>query len=488
MKQELTAHISERVVLGTLLLAPHLFKNLDLCASDFVDSRHQALWLEMKTRDDGEYKIDTASICEALTNRGEPMGGVLYITNHLEYAGVEVTLERDVRQMRERRDCIDLSRKIEVLHQDLQVKGRSAFDVSGELLVTARRVNNHGHMSLSRSLDDLDDMFDAEADGSREVYMRTGIPEWDNNTNFQGISTEGCTLILGASGMGKSTLLNRLCVGLLSEGRSVYIHGSETSVQRRLRDLCCAISKTDSRLWSNLTRGLSELKAAGDWDASLANEVATIRENLRDAQDWLANQSLTITGSGMNVEQIVATATNLHERSGLDCIIVDYLQDIGDSKGHGVRVGDRVQQVSHKSSALKNLSAQLKIACVVGAQVSGEKDGPGRDPRPQLWQCAWSATAHQDCEEAYALYVDDYYATRFPDWTPKGKPETMEIIARKRRTGKLATLEVPFHGAVKWCGGPIPVQSTHVGSQPQPMHVGSQPKPMHVGSVPNWSA
>tara|TARA_R110002012_G_scaffold303659_1_gene505535 strand:- start:1531 stop:2964 length:1434 start_codon:yes stop_codon:yes gene_type:complete len=472
---QMKAHISERIVLGTLLLGPHLFRRTALNASDFVDQRHAALFEEMKKRDDNEEKIDLASVCEAIFNRSEPMGGVLYVSNHANHAGIEASLDRDIRQIRERRDAIALNNKLEALQNDIKMNGRSAFDVSGELLVAAKGVSNHGSKTLSRSMDDLDALFDAEADGSREVYMSTGIPEWDNNSNFQGISTEGCTLFLGASGMGKSTLLNRLCVGLLSQGRSVYLHGTETSVSRRLRDLCYAVSQQDARLWSNLTKALAEMKAVGEWDAELSHEVQTMRENLRDAQDWLASTNLTITGSGMNVEQIVATATNLHERKGLDCVIVDYLQDIGDSTGHGIRVGDRVQQVSHKSNALKNLSGSLNLAVCMGAQVSGEKDGPGKDPRPQLWQTAWSATAHQDCEEAYALYVDDYYATRFSDWVPKGKPGTMEIVARKRRTGKLSTLEIPFKGAVKWCGGPLSIQANNVVRSIQANNVVSSP-------------
>lgn len=458
----LKPHPSERIVLGTLLMTPGLMRRTAMSDNDFVDPRHQALFAEMMKREVNDEKNDMMSVVEAIRHRSEPMGGVLYVSDHMNYASVEAALDRDIRQVRERRDAIQLSMKLQKLKEDIEMNGRSAFDVSGELLVAAKNVDDHRRVSLTSSLDHLDELFDAEADGSREVYMSTGIPEWDNNTNFQGISTEGCTLILGASGMGKSTLLNRLCVGLLSQGRSVYLHGTETSVSRRLRDLCYAVSQQDARLWSNLTRALSEMKAVGDWDVALANEVETMRERLRDAQDWLASTNLTITGSGLNVEQIVATATNLHERKGLDCVIVDYLQDIGDTQGFGVKVGDRVQQVSHKSNALKNLSGSLNIAVVMGAQVSGEKDGPGKDPRPQLWQTAWSATAHQDCEEAYALYVDDYYASRFPDWKPKGRPGTMEIIARKRRTGKLSTLEVPFNGAVKWCGGPIAIQAANV--------------------------
>ena len=223
-----------------------------------------------------------------------------------------------------------------------------------------------------------------------------------------------------------------------------------------------AHSGTNSREWATLTRGLSELKEMGEWDIAVANEIEMIRQRLRESQDWLSTKNLVVTGSGYCVEQVVATATNLHQRGKLDCVIVDYLQDIGDSTGAGVRVGDRVSQVSHKSNSLKEMSAQLQIACIVGAQVSGEKDGPGSNPKHQLWQTMWSASAHQDCEEAYALYVDDYYATRFPDWVPKGRPGTMEIIARKRRTGKLSTLEVPFIGALKWCGGPLADRSANL--------------------------
>ena len=451
----MSAHPSEKTILGNILVTPEMFETVAMSADDFVDARHRALFAEMQIRRDKDLKIDAASMVEALMHRDHEVGGVVYLSTLMGHSGIEASLDRDLRQVRERKDAIALEREMGALHAKLKDRECSAFEASGELLVMARTIQDHGRRSLMDSLSDLDEMFDAEADGSRQVYMRTGIPEWDNNSNFQGISTEGITLILGASGMGKTTFLNRLCLGLLSQGRAVYLHGSETSVQRRLRDLCCAYSGTDSRMWATLTRGLAELKEVGEFDVSLSNEIEVIRERLRDAQDWLARAPLTITGSGMAVEQIVATATNLKERGKLDCIIVDYLQDIADSKGHGIRVGDRVQQVSHKSNSLKNLSAQLQVASIVGAQVSGEKDGPGKDPKPQLWQTMWSASAHQDCEEAYALYVDDYYATRFPDWVPKGKPGTMEIIARKRRTGKLAVLEVPFIGAIKWCGGPL---------------------------------
>ena len=77
----------------------------------------------------------------------------------------------------------------------------------------------------------------------------------------------------GASGMGKTTLLNRYVVGLLSLGTPVYLHGSETSEDRRLRDLTFSLAGVDGRAWAQLTRGLAELKARGEYDLEVYREV-----------------------------------------------------------------------------------------------------------------------------------------------------------------------------------------------------------------------
>ena len=141
------------------------------------------------------------------------------------------------------------------------------------------------------------------------------------------------------------------------------------------------------------------------------------------------------------------------ERQGrCDAIIVDYLQDLVDSTGPGRRLGDSVQQVGHKSSTLKELAADLGVPVLVGAQVSGEKAGPGQDPRPPHWQVQSSSKAHQDAEEIFAIYRDDLYAERIPDWQRRGAAGMMEIISRKKRVGKLGVLSVSFDGPTKWIG------------------------------------
>ena len=167
---------------------------------------------------------------------------------------------------------------------------------------------------------------------------------------------------------------------------------------------------------------------------------------------WLKKQPLTVTGSGAAVEEIAATSRRLADVEGLDVVIVDYLQDISPTETEQSQT-DKVWQVGHASRCLKELSAELDLPVIVGAQVSGEKAGPKSDPRPQQWDTQWSSSAHQDAQVVYSLYRDDYYRERSDGaWTAKGRAGVVEVITRKQRVGALATLELDFDGPSLWIG------------------------------------
>lgn len=445
---------SERAIIGCVMLNPHIMDTIALRPEHFADDRHVHTWKVMLGRHSMGLPLDMLSIVEGVEDPEliAKVGGLGYLSSHGDVACVEGNLQYQIRQMKERTRRISLIHELEQCSlilsagdsTSLEVATRIANSASGVLADTGRSVSAR----LRQQHVDLMD----EATGQREVYIRTGIPSWDNHSLFGGLSTEGVTLILGASGMGKTTLLNRYVVGLLSLGTPVYLHGSETSEDRRLRDLTFSLAGVDGRAWAQLTRGLAELKAKGEYDLEIYREVEGMVERLERAQAWLDDKPLFITGAGLCVEQVSAHARRLHRQHPRLVVVVDYLQDIADTVAPGVRVGDRIQQVSHKSGQLKNLAAHLRRPVIVGAQVSGEKGGPGLDPRPELWDVQWSSTAHQDAEEVYALFRADYYRERDPSTRIQGEPGVVEVIARKRRTGRLATLELQWDGPSKWIG------------------------------------
>jgi replicative DNA helicase len=445
---------SERAIIGCVMLNPHIMETIALRPDHFADDRHIHTWQVMLGRHSMGLPLDMLSIVEGVEDPEliAKVGGLCYLSSHGDVACIEPNLEYQVRQMKERTRRINLIRELEHCaaaliggdNTSLDVATRIANSASGVLADTGKTVSTR----LRQQHVDLME----EATGQREVYIRTGIPTWDHHSLFGGLSTEGVTLILGASGMGKTTLLNRYVLGLLSLGTCVYLHGSETSEDRRLRDLTFSLAGVDGRAWAQLTRGLADLKAKGEYDLEIYREVEGMVSRLEEAQAWLDDKPLFITGAGKTVEQVTAHARRIHRKHARMVVVVDYLQDIADTIAPGVRVGDRIQQVSHKSGQLKNLAAHLRRPVIVGAQVSGEKGGPGLDPRPELWDVQWSSTAHQDAEEVYALFRADYYRDRDPNTRVQGARGVVEVIARKRRTGKLATLELDFHGPTKWIG------------------------------------
>lgn len=446
---------AERSVLGAAMLDETLMASLPVERDDFLDGRHQYLWDVMSRRFSRGLSISFQSIIEDFGDSSsvESAGGFIYLSEHSDHAAVPAAVDMYVREMKERRHRYDLTMCVEDVRTSLR-QNEELPAICERLMQAVSRAAVVEQLSLEARLLVQREMLELEAMGERRVYMPTGLVEWDDNVNFQGLSTEGMTLVLGASGMGKTSVLNRLAIGLLEQGFSVYMHGTETSEDRRLRDMVFSIAGVDGRAWARLTRGIGDMRDAGqEPDAVLMREVRQSLARLGAAEEWLVRQPLHITGSGRSVERVAAEAHHLYRKGECDVVIVDYLQDLADSRGHGIRMGDRVQQVAHKSSSLKELAATLQIPVVAGAQVSGEKAGvDGRDPKPQLWDVQWSSTAHQDSEEVYALYRDDYYRDRYPNWQPRGDEGTIEVIARKRRTGKLGTIGLNFHGPTKWVG------------------------------------
>ena len=291
-----------------------------------------------------------------------------------------------------------------------------------------------------------------EYNGESSRYLPTGIKVWDRSDDWLGIRSEGITLFLGRSGMGKTTVINSLALNMANIGFNVYMHGTETSTLDRVETMVFSLAGVDSKLWSAMCRWKADYGLNGESETTMRR----MNRNLEHAMRRIQRLSLQTSGSGKTVEQIASKARWLRRLGKLDVMFVDYLQDFEHSaSATGIKVGDQVSQTRYVSRSLKDLSAELGIPIVVGAQVSGEKTTSTERVRPQMHDVQWSSGAHQDAEEVYAVNRGDYWSTRLGnDYDPvkHGVTGNIEIIARKRRVGTLSKLELSFDGPTKWIG------------------------------------
>ncbi len=463
-----SADRTEQAILGYAIFYGNMDDLLaaDVEVDDFRAGWHRSLWLLMLDSHSRGLPVQLAALADMVTdwtpyrppNYPEETAS-LYVELLRGLGPVPADLVRYVRLLkmfrgkREVKQALAQSAQriadgedVETVTADTYVRLSAAQESYNPTVETTEVINR-------RLYDKLHD----EAEGKAIQRIRTGLYEWDEEEAWQGISARGMTLIIAASSVGKSSVIMRLAFGVAAGGLPVMVHCTESGRDEYLEDVNFALSRSNASRWEWVCRRLREL---GPGEGSLSRErLATLRsvESAIDKTDVLP---MVVSGAGKTVENICAKATKHHRAGECGCLFVDYLQDIPDSTGPGLRRGDRVQQVGHKSNMLKELAAKLKIPVLVGAQASGEK--PRGAFVPNIYDVQWSSTAHQDAEEVYALFRPAYYMGRDvlvpPDLAapPGSDGEYFDIVTRKRRRGSLGKIRVPFDPPTRWVGGPWP--------------------------------
>ena len=441
---------SEQIILCGIMNGTVAIDMVDLDADEFLEKKHSNLYSMLRNRSRAQMPIDMAAVVQHLIqSNSKECGDLVYISSIGDRISYTENVERHIRQVREKAQSTKLQRAVAGIQARLKTEELDSEGASVELIAVASMVQDLHTPTLEEVVAGVAANLDAEAGGKRQVYMPSGIPEIDQHPDFMGLSRDGVTLVLAVSGAGKTSFLNAIALGLIKQGRSVYLSGTETSPARRMRDLLFTLAGVDGRAWAMQTRQLGELDSSDRLKEHIKRDVDYWRDRLRLAQAWLKSADLHLTGSGMSAEQVSATARRLRMRGKAEVVLVDYLQDLSPSKA--VKAGDRVAQVGYASGVLKALSADLHIPVIVAAQVSGEKQG--RKPAaPAVHDCQWSSTVHQDAEECLALYRPDYYRDRGQN--ADGPEGVVQLVARKRRTGRLSTLDLPWDGPTKQAGRP----------------------------------
>ncbi len=185
----------------------------------------------------------------------------------------------------------------------------------------------------------------------------------------------------------------------------------------------------------------------GEIDAS---EFGRVRDAALEIQE--APLHFDDTG-GLSMAKLGARARRLKRQTGLDLIVVDYLQLLttGDSRGSD----NRVQEVSMITQGLKALAKELKVPIIALSQLSRQVENR-EDKRPQLSDLRESGSIEQDADMVMFVYREAYYLGRAEP--REGSPEHLtwqedmdklqhvaEVIIGKQRHGPIGTVKLHFN-------------------------------------------
>jgi replicative DNA helicase len=174
---------------------------------------------------------------------------------------------------------------------------------------------------------------------------------------------------------------------------------------------------------------------------------------IRDAASEIADAPLFIDATGgLSIGKLTARARRLKRTSGLDLIVVDYLQLVTTDDA---RLENRVQQVSQVTQGLKALAKELSVPIIALSQLSRQVE-TREDNRPQLSDLRESGSIEQDADVVMFIYREAYYLQNkepregTPEhlaWQEKLDPirNLAEVIIGKQRHGPVGTVRMHFN-------------------------------------------
>jgi replicative DNA helicase len=199
------------------------------------------------------------------------------------------------------------------------------------------------------------------------------------------------------------------------------------------------------RLLAEVSGVPSDRVRRGEIDASEFGQVRDAALEIQEAPLFIDD-----TG-GIPMAQLAARARRLKRTTGLDLLVIDYLQLITT----GGKSDNRVQEVSEITQSLKALAKELSVPVIALSQLSRQVENR-EDKKPQLSDLRESGSIEQDADVVMFIYREAYYKSRTEP--REGTPEHLawqeemdqirhiaEVIIGKQRHGPIGTLKLHFN-------------------------------------------
>jgi replicative DNA helicase len=411
----------ERAILGAVLLDPSALSRAQklLTASDFYDSRHRRIFDAMVDLAGQGEGLDLLTIGDLLESNGdmEKIGGRGTLAELLSTVVSSANVGHHSRIVR------DHAIRRRLIHFSAEISQRAYGKDSAENLLQDAQRDLHQLASSrdERSWCPLADLACQTVEYVDQMSKRStalvGIPTgyMALDSLLGGWQRSDLIIVAARPSMGKTAFALGSALSAAKEGYRVGVLSVEMSCRQvglRLHGMGAPIDVHALKTGSLSAQGWTLL-------AATAQEFEALPL-------WIDDSPV------LTVEHIAAKARHLQARSGLDVLVVDYLQLL---QLHDVET--RQQGIADASRKLKLLAKELDIPVLVLSQLSRACESRP-DKRPVLADLRDSGAIEQDADVALFLYREEVYN---PDTQEKG---IAEVLVRKHRNGPIGDRHLRF--------------------------------------------
>lgn len=435
---------AERALIGAILFDNELHWRVSdtLKADHFYDPLHGRIFALCEQFIVAGTSADPVTLKSRLeSDEGyQALGAAQYLIDLMAEAPegpAAVEYARIIRSLAVRRDLVRVAGEIAENALDTGQEPESLIETASAAIhgLCEARSHGKGFASFDEAMGDWLECVEAAYKGGTGLSgLSTGIRSLD--MRIGGLAKSDLIIVAGRPGMGKTALALNVAHAVAKAGQSVGFFSLEMSASqlagRQLAEFT-GISVHDQR--------------TGNIGQSQFQDLFAARESLRDLP-----LSIDATG-GIDMARLRNRARRLQQRSGLDLIVVDYIQLMAGGK----RTENRVQEVTEITQGLKALAKELQVPVIALSQLSRAVEQRA-EKRPMLSDLRESGSIEQDADMVLFCYREEYYVQKQePDpesldhgaWAAKmdackGKAE---IIVGKQRHGPAGTVQLAFDGA-----------------------------------------
>ena len=419
---------AEEAVVGAILINPEAYYDVAqfLQADDFYIHRHRWIWETFTRLHEHRTPIDFLTVSEELDQMGQlaEIGGPAYLTAlinnvptslHAEAYG-HVVEETAVRR-----------RMLEAANQIAKMAYREESDIDEVMNESEKAIFGVSERRLTRDLQPiqqvLSDYYDRIDHLMRRGEDTFGVPTGfiDLDRLLGGMQPSDFLIIAGRPGMGKTAfMLSAAKNAAQTHKKHVAVFSLEMANEQLVQRLIS--QETGIDIHHLRTGQLTE----DEWPL-----FAHAIEVLGDTRIFLDDTP------GLTPLQLRTKCRRLHLEFRLDLILVDYLQLMSG----GMRIENRVQEVSYISRNMKMLARELNVPVLAAAQLSRAVEQRA-DKEPQLSDLRESGSLEQDSDVVMFIHRPDMYEK---DST---RPNVAEIKISKHRNGPTGTIDLIFRSSL----------------------------------------
>ena len=283
--------------------------------------------------------------------------------------------------------------------------------------------------------------------------MSTGLVDVDRQLG--GLHRSDLVILAGRPSMGKTALATNIAFHV---AKAFKEEKDENGIMKTVNGGRVGFFSLEMSSEQLATRLLAEQSGIPSHKIRRGDITPDQFELVRDAADEINRIPLFIDDTGgISIGQLAARSRRLKRMSGLDLIVVDYLQLL--TGGTSLKASDgRVQEVSMITQGLKALAKELDVPVLALAQLSRQVEQRD-DKRPQLSDLRESGSIEQDADVVSFVFREEYYKARAEPsegtedhlkWQEEmellhGKAE---VIVGKQRHGPIGTIKLSFNADI----------------------------------------